>query len=85
MLEDLCGIYESQCRVVTSHIGTTRNSSTLAITMQEAEECMKMLGTYQNHGRLFARVAYGYGNVEQDHPAPLAGELHPIVSHSCPW
>eukprot|EP00798_Chlamydomonas_sp_ICE-L_P021040 gene21040-27910_t len=34
----------------------------LEANLRESEEFMKLLGTYQNHGRLFARVAYTQGS-----------------------
>ena len=44
---------ENDTVVDLSHLGLFTCSS-----WQEAEEYMKLLGTHQQHGRVFARLAY---------------------------
>jgi len=44
--------------------------TTFAPCVQEAEEYMKLLGTHQQHGRVFARLAYDSNQVRVLSPKP---------------
>ncbi len=53
--------------------------------LQEAEEFMKLLGTYQQHGRVFARLAYGSEQVGACGPGRgmLCPTRHDVFAFMC--